>query len=231
MRILVVEDSPRLQRTLGTALRRSGYAVDVAGDGEEGLWLAESNDYDAIVLDVMLPKRDGFEVLRALRARGRATQVLMLTARDTVPDRVAGLAAGADDYLVKPFALEELLARVQALCRRAYGTKQPRLVVGDLEIDPAARTIRRAGQGIELNAREYQLLEYLARRAGEVVSRTEIEAHIYDGQVDPMSNVVDSAICLLRKKLAVVPDAPPLIHTRLGHGYVLASANEGSAAP
>jgi len=231
MRILVVEDSPRLQRTLGTALRRSGYAVDVAGDGEEGLWLAESNDYDAIVLDVMLPKRDGFEVLRALRARGRATHVLMLTARDTVPDRVAGLAAGADDYLVKPFALEELLARVQALCRRAYGTKQPRLVVGDLEIDPAARTIRRAGQGIELNAREYQLLEYLARRAGEVVSRTEIEAHIYDGQVDPMSNVVDSAICLLRKKLAVVPDAPPLIHTRRGHGYVLASANEGSAAP
>jgi len=230
MRILVVEDSPRLQRTLGTALRRSGYAVDVAGDGEEGLWLAESNDYDAIVLDVMLPKRNGFEVLRTLRVRGRATHVLMLTARDTVPDRVAGLAAGADDYLVKPFALDELLARVQALCRRAYGTKQPRLVVGDLEIEPAARTIRRAGQGIELNAREYQLLEYLARRAGEVVSRTEIEAHIYDGQVDPMSNVVDSAICLLRKKLAVAPDAPPLIHTRRGHGYVLAVASGGSAA-
>ena len=221
MRILLVEDSPRLQRTVGTALRRSGYAVDVAGDGEEGLWLAESHDYDAIVLDRMLPKRDGLDVLRALRAGGRGTHVLLLTARDTVPDRVDGLAAGADDYLVKPFALEELLARVQALCRRAYGTKQPRLAIDDLEIDPAARTARRAGRTLELTAREYQLLEYLARRRGEVVSRTDIEAHIYDGQVDPMSNVVDSAICVLRKKLAVAPDTAPLIHTRRGHGYVL----------
>jgi DNA-binding response OmpR family regulator len=224
MRILVVEDSARLQRTLGTALRRSGYAVDVAGDGDEGLWLAESNAYDAIVLDIMLPKRDGLSVLRALRASGRPAHVLLLTARDAVSDRVAGLHAGADDYLVKPFALEELLARVAALCRRAYGTKQPRLVVGDLEIDPAARTVRRAGRGVELTAREYQLLEYLARRRGEVVSRGDIEEHIYDGQVDPMSNVVDSAVCLLRKKLAVTPAAAPLIHTRRGHGYVLDAA-------
>jgi DNA-binding response OmpR family regulator len=224
MRILVVEDSARLQRSLGTALRRSGYAVDLAGDGEEGLWLAESHDYDAIVLDVMLPKRDGLDVLRTLRARGKSTHVLLLTARDTVPDRVTGLSAGADDYLVKPFALEELLARVQALCRRAYGTKQPRLAVADLELDPAARTVRRAGQAIELTAREFQLLEYLARRHGEVVSRTDIEAHIYDGQVDPMSNVVDSAICVLRKKLTVTPEAAPLIHTRRGLGYVLAPA-------
>jgi DNA-binding response OmpR family regulator len=224
MRILVVEDSARLQRSLGTALRRSGYAVDLAGDGEEGLWLAESHDYDAIVLDVMLPKRDGLDVLRTLRARGKSTHVLLLTARDTVPDRVTGLSAGADDYLVKPFALEELLARVQALCRRAYGTKQPRLAVADLELDPAARTVRRAGQAIELTAREFQLLEYLARRHGEVVSRTDIEAHIYDGQVDPMSNVVDSAICVLRKKLAVTAEAAPLIHTRRGLGYVLAPA-------
>ena len=224
MRILIVEDSQRLQRTLGTALRRSGYAVDVAGDGEEGLWLAESNAYDAIVLDVMLPKRDGLDVLRTLRASGRPAHVLLLTARDAVADRVAGLHAGADDYLVKPFALEELLARVQALCRRAYGTKQPRLTVADLEIDPGARTARRAGQAVELTAREYQLLEYLARRRGEVVSRSEIEAHIYDGQVDPMSNGVDSAICLLRKKIAVTPAAAPLIHTRRGHGYVLDEA-------
>ncbi|HUR57007.1 MAG TPA: response regulator transcription factor [Opitutaceae bacterium] len=222
MRILVVEDSARLQRSLGTALRRSGYAVDLAGDGEEGLWLAESNDYDAIVLDVMLPKRDGLDVLRTLRARGKPTHVLLLTARDTVSDRVTGLTAGADDYLVKPFALEELLARVQALCRRAYGTKQPRLSVADVELDPAARTVQRAGQAIDLTAREFQLLEYLTRRAGEVVSRTDIEAHIYDGNVDPMSNVVDSAICILRKKLAVADDAAPLIHTRRGHGYVLA---------
>lgn len=231
MRILVVEDSPRLQRSLGTALRRSGYAVDVAGDGEEGLWLAESNDYDAVVLDVMLPKRDGLDVLRTLRAHGRTTHVLLLTARDTVPDRVAGLAVGADDYLVKPFALEELLARVQALCRRAYGTKQPRLAVGDLEVDPATRVVRRNGRGIELTAREYQLLEYLLRRRGEVVSRTEIEAHIYDGQVDPMSNVVDSAICVLRKKLSIAPGSLPLIHTRRGHGYVLDMATPQSPVP
>ena len=223
MRVLVVEDSARLQRTLETALRRSGYAVDVAGDGEEGLWLAESNDYDAIVLDLMLPKRDGLDVLRQLRGKGKNTHVLVLTARDAVPDRVTGLASGADDYLVKPFALEELLARVQALCRRAYGTKQPRLSVADLNIDPAARTASRAGEPLDLTAREFQLLEYLARRAGQVVSRSEIEAHIYDGQVDPMSNVVDSAVCVLRKKLAVSADAAPLIHTRRGLGYVLAA--------
>ncbi len=220
MRLLLVEDSPRLQRSVATALRRSGYAVDTAGDGEEGLWLAESNAYDVAILDLMLPKIDGLEVLRRLRAGGRDTHVLLLTARDTVADRVLGLEAGADDYLVKPFALEELLARVQALCRRAYGTKKNLLVVGDLEIDTLAHAARRAGRRIELAAREYLLLEYLARRRGEVVSRTEIEAHIYDGQVDPMSNVVDSAICLLRKKIGTANDAP-LIHTRRGLGYVL----------
>jgi DNA-binding response OmpR family regulator len=224
MRVLVVEDSPRLQRNIATALRRSGYAVDTAGDGEDGLWLAESHDYDAIVLDLMLPKRDGLDVLRTLRSRGRPAHVLLLTARDTVADRVTGLQAGADDYLVKPFALEELLARVQALCRRAYGTKQPRLAIADLEIDTAGRTARRAGRAVELTAREYQLLEYLARRTGEVVSRADIEAHIYDGQVDPMSNVVDSAVCNVRKKLAVTAGAAPLIHTRRGQGYVLEPA-------
>lgn len=225
MRILVVEDSVRLQRSLELALRRSGYAVDVAVDGEEGLWLAATHDYDAIVLDVMLPKRDGFAVVRELRAAGRDTHVLLLTARDTVPDRVQGLTAGADDYLVKPFALEELLARVQALCRRAYGRKAPRARIADLEIDSAARTVSRAGRAIELTAREFQLLEYLAHRRGEVVSRAEIEAHIYDGAINPMSNVVDSAICLLRRKLANTPQAAPLIHTRRGAGYVLAEAS------
>lgn len=229
MRILVVEDSARLQRTLATAFRRSGYAVDVAGDGEEALWLAESNDYDVIVLDVMLPKRDGLSLLAELRRRGKAVHVLLLTARDTVTDRVQGLEAGADDYLVKPFALEELLARVQALCRRAYGSKQPRLAVADLEIDTLARCVWRAGQPIELTAREYLLLEYLARRRGHVVSRPEIEEHIYDGQVDPMSNVVDSAICGLRKKLGTT-GAAPLIHTRRGLGYVLDAAPGGAEA-
>ena len=223
MRLLLVEDSLRLQRSVATALRRSGYAVDLAGDGEEALWLTESNRYDLVLLDRMLPKLDGLEVLRRLRAAGRDTHVLLLTARDSVADRVEGLGAGADDYLVKPFALEELLARVQALCRRAYGTKSPVLVVADLEIDTLARAARRAGQPVELTSREYQLLEYLARRAGQVVSRSEIEEHIYDGQVDPMSNVVDSAICVVRKKIAAANDAP-LIHTRRGQGYVLGAA-------
>ena len=230
MRILVVEDSPRLQRSLGTALRKSGYAVDVAGDGEEGLWLAQEHAYDVVVLDLMLPKRDGLSVLAELRRAGKTVHVLLLTARDTVDDCVQGLQAGADDYLVKPFALEELLARVQALCRRAYGTKQPRLTIADLEIDPLARAVRRAGLAIELTAREYLLLEYLARRRGEVVSRPEIEEHIYDGQVDPMSNVVDSAICGLRKKLGAAGEEA-LIHTRRGIGYVLEAALRGGAAP
>jgi len=227
MRLLLIEDSPRLSRHVGTALRRSGYAVDTAGDGEEGLWLAESNDYDAIILDLMLPKRDGLDVLRTLRAKGRSVHVLLLTARDTVADRVTGLTAGADDYLVKPFAMEEMLARVQALCRRAYGTKQNRLGAGDLEFDTDARTVARAGRAIALTARELLLLEYLLRRAGTVVSRSEIEEHIYDGQVDPMSNVVDSAVCGLRKKLA----GPPLIHTRRGLGYILEPAPAEAPAP
>jgi DNA-binding response OmpR family regulator len=230
MRILVVEDSPRLQRTLAGALRNSDYAVDVASDGEEGLWLAESNDYDVIVLDLMLPKRDGLSVLTELRRKGRNMHVLLLTARDAVDDRVRGLQAGADDYLVKPFALEELLARVAALCRRAYGRKQSSVAIADLELDFAARTAIRGGQPIELTAREFQLLEYLARRRGEVVSRTEIETHIYDSEVDPASNVVDSAICSLRRKLALTPTAAPLIHTRRGLGYMLKWLPTSSAA-
>ncbi|HTB62079.1 MAG TPA: response regulator transcription factor [Opitutales bacterium] len=220
MRVLVVEDSSRLQRTLGTALRKSGYAVDLAGDGDEALWLAESHDYDVIIMDIMLPKRDGLAVLGQLRAHGKTTHVLLLTARDTVPDRVRGLRAGADDYLVKPFALEELLARVDSLCRRAYGTKQAVITVSDLEIDTLGRHVRRCHKTVDLTAREYLLLEYLARRLGQVVTRSEIEEHIYDGQVDPMSNVVDSAICSLRKKLGEYGEAP-LIHTRRGLGYVL----------
>ena len=220
MRLLVVEDSIRLQQNLGTALRRSGYAVDLAGDGEEGLWLATSNTYDLIVLDIMLPKLDGLTLLSRLRAAGNEVHVLLLTARDSLEDRVSGLEAGGDDYLVKPFALEEFLARVQALCRRAYGKKQNVLAISDLEVDTLARAVRRAGRSVELTAREYLLLEYLARRRGEVVSRSDIESHIYDGQVDPMSNVVDSAICGLRKKIGVNGEAA-LIHTRRGLGYVL----------
>jgi DNA-binding response OmpR family regulator len=225
MRVLLVEDSKRMQASLGAALRRSGYAVDLAGDGRQGLWLAESNDYDAIVLDIMLPELDGLTVLQRLRAQGKGTHVLLLTAKDTVEDRVRGLQQGADDYLIKPFALEELLARVEALCRRAYGRKQTRLVIADLEIDTISKEVVRAGQPVTLKPREYQLLEYLARRTGEVVTRSDIEAHIYNDDVDPMSNVVDSAICSLRKKLGAA-SAIPLIHTRHGLGYVLKAESE-----
>lgn len=219
MRLLLIEDSARLQRAVAVALRRTGYAVDAASDGEEGLWLATSNTYDAIILDLMLPKMDGLTVLRKLRESGRDTHVLILTALDAVPDRVEGLRAGADDYLVKPFALEELQARVDALCRRAYGVKRAVLRVGPLALDTASRQASVDGAGLDLSPREFALLEYLARREGEVVTRTEIEAHIYDEHVDPLSNVVDSAICLLRKKLGA-----PLIQTRRGQGYVLSAA-------
>jgi DNA-binding response OmpR family regulator len=220
MKVLLVEDSARLQMSVGRALRKAGYAVDAASDGEEGLWQAESNDYDVIVLDIMLPKLDGLSLLQRLRQKGKETHVLLLTARDTVEDRVLGLQRGADDYLVKPFALEELLARVEALCRRAYGSKQTRLVIADLEIDTVAKEVFRAGHPVKLKPREYLLLEYLARRSGQVVARDEIEAHIYDDSVDPMSNVVESAVCSLRKKIGA-PNPAPLIHTRHGLGYVL----------
>lgn len=225
MRVLLVEDSKRLQTTIASALRRSGYALDAANDGQEGLWLADTSDYDVIVLDIMLPKLDGLSFLRQLREKGKRTHVLLLTAKDTISDRVHGLQLGADDYLVKPFALEELLARIQALCRRAYGAKQPRVVIADLEVDTIAKEVFRAGQPIKLKPREYLLLEYLVLRAGQVVSRGDIEAHIYDSEVDPLSNVVDSAISTLRKRINAC-NPTPLIHTRHGLGYVLKAEPE-----
>jgi DNA-binding response OmpR family regulator len=220
MRVLLVEDSPVLQQTVGTALRRCGYAVDVCGDGEDGLWRANNADYDAVLLDIMLPKLDGLSILQRLREAGKTTHVLLLTARDSVAERVRGLKLGADDYLIKPFALEELLARVEALCRRAYGSKQNRLVVGDLELDTAAKRVWRAGQPFKLKPREYQLLEYMVRRRGEVVTQREIEEHLYNGEVELMSNVIESIVSSLRRKLSEVNPAP-LIHTRRGFGYVL----------
>jgi len=220
MRILLVEDSQRLQKSVGKALRKSGYAVDISSEGEGGLWLAESNDYDAIILDIMLPKLDGLSLLRRLREKGRRTPILLLTARDTVEDRVNGLQTGADDYLVKPFALRELLARVQVLCLRQYDNKTNRIVVADMEIDLTARLAERAKQRLDLTAREYMLLEYLALRRGQIVTRSEIETHIYSESVDLMSNVVDSAICALRKKLES-SGGPQLIHTKRGLGYIL----------
>jgi len=205
-------------------LRRSGYAVDISGDGEDGLWRAENTDYDVIVLDIMLPKLDGLSVLQRLRKSGKLTHLLLLTARDSIQDRVQGLRSGADDYLVKPFALEELLARVEALCRRAYGNKRTIIRISDLEIDISGKKIWRAGQSIKLKPREYQLLEYLAFRRGEVVTQTEIAQHLYDDESEPMSNVIESVVSSLRHKLGE-PNPVPLIHTRRGLGYVLEVAN------
>lgn len=220
MKVLLIEDSARLQCAIGEALRRSGYATDVTGDGEEGLWMAQTGRYDAIILDVMLPGIDGFTILSRLRREGNQAHVLMLTAKDTVDDRVRGLEIGADDYLTKPFALDELLARVHVLCRRGYGIKTPLITIGDLTIDTGARVVRRKGEVIKLTAREFRLLEYLACRQGEVVSRTEIEMHLYDSEAGIMSNVVDSAVSTLRKRITP-PGATQFIHTRRGLGYVL----------
>ena len=220
MHLLLIEDSTRLQASIGRGLRKAGYALDITGDGEEGLWLAQETQYDTIILDLMLPKLDGLSLLRKLRAAQNAVHVLILTARDTVENRVNGLQAGADDYLIKPFAFEELLARVQALCRRSYQRKNPRITIDDLEIDTAGRIALLHGQPIDLTPREFKLLEYLALRRGQVVSRTEIETHIYPDAADLMSNAVDSAICNLRKKITA-PDARSPIQTRRGMGYVL----------
>jgi DNA-binding response OmpR family regulator len=220
LRVLVVEDSERLRRAVTETLRRSGYAVDEAVDGEIGLHHALTTPYDVIVLDLMLPKLDGISLLRRLRRAGTRTGVLVLTARDAVENRVEGLTAGADDYLVKPFALEELLARVQSVGRRAHGPASTIVRVGDLEVDTAARAVRVAGRAVDLSAREYALLEFLALRKGATVSRSQIEDHLYAEVQEVMSNVVDSAICALRRKIDP-PDGPSFIRTRRGMGYVL----------
>jgi DNA-binding response OmpR family regulator len=220
MRLLLLEDYLPLQRALTKGLREAGFAVDVTGDGEEGLWYATTNDYDVIILDLMLPKMDGLTILSRLRAEGRTTHVLILTAKDTVPDRVRGLDLGADDYLIKPFAFEELLARIRALARRAYTAKNPSLEVGDLRIETPAQRVWRGKEEVVLTPREYALLEYLAMRAGEVVSRSDIWDHLYEFNSEADSNVVDVYIGYLRKKLDR-PGRPPLIQTLRGRGYML----------
>ena len=220
MRLLVVEDDALLRESLVKGLREAGYAVDAAGDGDEGLWSARSGEHDAIILDIMLPGLDGLSILHRLRDEEVPASVLLLTARDTVADRVVGLDGGADDYLVKPFAFDELLARVRAMLRRKYDRPSPVLRVGDLEIETTARRATRAGLGLELSAREYALLEYLASRAGEVVSRSDIWQHLYDQDDEVMSNVVDVYVLHLRRKLEA-GGRPRLIHTRRGMGYVL----------
>jgi DNA-binding response OmpR family regulator len=201
-------------------LRGEGFKVDATGDGNEGLWFVESFDYDVVVLDLMLPGLDGLSILRRMRKKKRPASVLILSAKDTVEDRVEGLQTGADDYLVKPFAFEELLARIRSLIRRRYGIKQNIIAIGNLHIDTATRILRHGKRVIELPPREYALLEFLALRRGTVVSRTEIEEHIYDERVEPMSNVVDAAVSSLRKELAKAGE-PTLIKTRRKAGYII----------
>jgi DNA-binding response OmpR family regulator len=220
MKLLLIEDSQRLQRTLGIGLRRAGYALDVAGDGTTGLQLAEAHQYDVIILDLMLPGLDGMGVLQRLRAGGGDAHVLILTAKDSTEDRVNGLRAGADDFMAKPFAFDELVARIQALVRRRHGQKNPRIAIGPLEIDTAARRVIRDGVAVTLAPREYALLEYLAARRGEVVSRREIEDRLYAGQTEIASNAVDSAVCALRRRIDGRDDES-LIETRRGQGYIL----------
>ncbi len=227
MRLLVVEDSEIMRQSLVTGLQDAGYIVDSAADGEEGLWYVSEQDYDLIVLDIMLPKLNGFELLARLRDAGHMELVLLLTARDDVSDRVKGLRQGADDYLVKPFDFDELLARIEALLRRRMGaqigSEKKQLQVGDLMINFQSKQVSVAEQLIDLPPREYALLECLALNRAQVVSRAEIEKIIYDDLIEPMSNVVDSAISNLRKNIDQ-PGSPSFIITRRGYGYQLREA-------
>ena len=213
MRILVIEDEPDLLRGLARSLREEGYAVDTAEDGEDGLFKAKANEYDAVVLDVMLPLLDGWEVLRRLRET-RATPVLLLTARDRTSDRVHGLDLGADDYLVKPFDLSELLARLRALIRRSASKARSFLEIGDVRVDTVARSVSRDGQAVVLTAREYALVEYLALHCGELVTRSALYEHLFDETDDTLSNLLDVHVSNIRKKLG-----HDFIVTRRGHGY------------
>ncbi len=221
MRVLVVEDEVDLAGALKKALEEEGFSVDVATDGESGLFNAESWEYDAVVLDLMLPRLDGWTILRRLRAR-KKTPVLILTARDAVVDKVCGLNAGADDYLTKPFQLGELVARIRALIRRSAGRPSPLLRVGDVEIDTAARRVRRAGREVVLTPKEYALAEFLAVNKGKLVTRTMIYDHIYDEEDDTLSNVVDVHVSNLRGKLG-----KDFVETRRGQGYIVVDREAG----
>ena len=223
MRLLLVEDEPDAARLLARGLREHSYAVDVAVDGDEALEKLHTNAYDAVLLDIMLPRRDGLEVCRTMRTRGFATPVLMLTALDQVEHRITGLDSGADDYLSKPFDFGELLARVRALLRRGPALQSAVLRVGDLTIDTRARNVMRGSDRIELTAREYALLEYLARRQGEVVGRADISEHVWEENYDPFSNLIEVYVQRLRRKIET-KHSQRLIHTRRGEGYVLSAA-------
>lgn len=217
MRLLLIEDEPELLRLLAAALREEDFAVDTAADGADGIDKALSADYDAIVLDVMLPGLDGWEVLRQLREH-KHTPVLMVTARDRTADRVRGLDSGADDYLVKPFDLKELLARIRALIRRSANQTQSRLNIGDVSIDLSSRRVSKGGENVELTARQFALLEYLALHRGTVITRTTLYEHLFDENESSLSNLLDVYVSNLRKKLG-----HDFITTRRGHGYCIES--------
>jgi two-component system OmpR family response regulator len=219
MRLLLIEDDRKLSTLLARGLREEGFAVDAAIDGDDGAWRAMESEYDGIVLDVMLPGLDGFQVLEKIRAKGRRTPVLMLTARGALEDRVRGLNSGADDYLRKPFDFEELLARVHALLRRAAPEPDVCLRVDDLVLDPRTRDVRRGEHSVDLTAKEFAILEYLLRHKGRVISRTTLSEHVWDENFDAMSNVVDVTVYRLREKIHA--GGGPLVHTVRGAGYVL----------
>jgi two-component system copper resistance phosphate regulon response regulator CusR len=220
MRVLVVEDDPKLARLIARGLREEAYAVDVCENGHDAIAQAAVNTYDAIVLDVMLPGADGFTVVDTLRTRQIRTPVLMLTARDAVADRIHGLDRGADDYLVKPFDFGELLARLRALLRRPEALQAMRIRVGDLDVNTQSHEVSRAGTALALTAKEYALLELMARNVDRVLSRAEIVAHVWDDNHDPFTNAVEVYVNRLRSKVDREP-WPPLIHTKRGAGYIL----------
>jgi two-component system copper resistance phosphate regulon response regulator CusR len=225
MRILIVEDDKKVGAFLEKGLKEEQYAVDICRDGEEAMELAVLNPYDAIVLDIMLPKKDGFAVCRDLRQRGLLTPILMLTAKDTVEDKVAGLSEGADDYLTKPFSFEELLARIRALLRRSQDYKTKVLKIGDLELDPARRQATRSGKKIPLTGKEYALLEYMMRNKGRILTESMIIEHVWDMNYEGTSNIVNVYINYLRKK---IDEGAPvkLIQTVRGYGYTIDESRE-----
>ncbi len=230
MRLLLVEDDARIARFVARGLQEQSYAVDVVANGDDALYQVEINDYDLVMLDVMIPGTDGVAVCRSIRAHGKHMPILMLTARDAVDDRITGLDSGADDYLTKPFEFGELLARLRALLRRPRELLPSRIIVGDLELDTASQSASRGNRSISLTAKEYALLEFLARNANRVVGRSEIAEHVWDESFDPFSNLIEVYVNRLRRKLGD-EDGKPLLQTRRGSGYILCSpAESGSAA-
>lgn len=225
MRLLLVEDDSRIARFLVRGLQEQSYAVDVVGNGDDALYQIEINDYDMVILDVMIPGKDGFATCRAVRSLGKRVPILMLTARDAVDDRITGLDSGADDYLTKPFEFGELLARLRALLRRPRDLHPSRLVVGDLELDTASQTAKLGNRSISLTAKEYALLEFLVRNANRVIGRSEIAEHVWDESFDPFSNLIEVYVNRLRRKLGEA-DGKPLLQTRRGSGYILCAAPE-----